>query len=423
MFSSRSILFLSFVAVYWGSYVSAQTIPVQSQPVAQQRVLQPPIKQPLMQAQLMQASTLHAPSFGTQGTSSVYQTQPMAQPANAQVPVGTNMQPVRVATTNVPPVTGQSIPLYNPGDANRIPMTVQPGTGQTPSPGMVHVGRSEPASRIVPFFLIQTEQQELDQFLARWERYSAGIKRYDVEFDLHEYDMTVPGAVPNQPQRRSFGYFKYIATPMRFVYVIEGEWRDGKKIKRDGDKNPHIFAEKIIIDDKSVFKYDHNAKMVLQINVPPEMIGKGIADSPLPLIFGAKADELKRRYSMKAVTEPNGNIRLYARPLLIEDQQEFKELEILLDKDLKAIGLRQFDINDKAYKSYGLKSPKINDRLQNILGDLKEFFTPDVPRGWKSEVTHWVPQPPPAQATPQVPMGNPYSQSPTRSEVPLYRGQ
>ena len=426
MRSSRSILF-SFIVFCWGATVSAQTVPMQSQPVAQQRVQQAPIKQPLMQVQPMQASPVQAPPMGFQGAPSVYQTQPMAQPTNAQVPTGINMQPVRVATSNAPPVTGQSIPLYNPGDANRTPITVQPGAppgaAQMPPPGMVHMGRSEPASRIIPFSLNPTEQQELDQFLARWERLSATIKRYDVEFDLNEYDMTVPGALPNQPQRITFGYFKYIATPMRFVYVIEGEWRDGKKIKRDGDKNPHIFAEKIIIDDKSVFKYDHNAKTVHQINVPPDMIGKGIADSPLPLIFGAKADDLKRRFSMKVVMEPNGIIRLFARPLLPEDQQEFKELEIMLDKDLRAIGLRQFDINDKAHKSYGLKSPKINDRLQNVLGDLKEFFSADVPRGWKSEVTHWIQQPPPAQAVPQVPMGSPYPQSPPRNEMPLYRGQ
>ena len=393
----------------------AQTIPAQSQPVVTQpRIQQAPIQQQQIQAQPMQAPPMQTPLFGTQNTPSVYQTQPLG------TKTGANLPSTRVATTNVasPLVTGQSIPLYDPG-VNRVPQTIQPGAAQTPPPGMMHAGRAEPANRVVPFPLSPAEQQQLDIFLARWEKLSAGIKRYDVEFDLNEYDMAIPGALPNQPQRISFGYFKYIATPMRFVYVIEGEWRDGKKIKREGDKNPHIFAEKIIIDDKSVFRYDHTSKTVHQINVPPEMIGKGIADSPLPLIFGAKADELKRRFSMKVVMEPNGNIRLFARPLLIEDQQEFKELEIMLDKDLRAIGLRQFEINDKAYKSYGLKSPKVNDRLDGIIEDLQRIFKPTVERGWKHDVSTWAQLPSPAQATVQMPMGNPHPPQ-QRNEIPLY---
>jgi hypothetical protein len=152
------------------------------------------------------------------------------------------------------------------------------------------------------------------------------------------------------------------------------------------------------------------------------MIGKGIADSPLPLIFGAKADELKRRFSMKAVSEPNGTIRLFARPLLIEDQKEFKELEIMLDKNLRAEGLRQWDINDKAYKAFGFKSTKIDDLLDKIGGDIKAFFTPDTPSGWKKEVHDWASQQPPAAtAVPQPQVANPPQQY--RNETPLYRVQ
>ena len=398
--------------------MSAQTAPMQYPPTVQPRIQQQPI----------QAQPMQTPPFGTPGTPSVYQPQPTAQPAAPHGQMGANMPPVRVATNNtaVPPATGQPISLYNPNDPKQMPLIVQPGAGQAPPPSMPHMGRAEPANRIVPFFLNPQEQQELDVFLARWEKYSAAIKRYDVDFNMFEYDPTIPGAVPNQPWRITFGYFKYIATPMRFAFVIEGEWRDVKgkseKIKRDEKNNQHIYAEKTIIDDKAVYKFDYNSKTMVQINVPPEMVGKGIADSPLPLIFGAKADDLKRRFSMKVVTDPNGTIRLYARPRLIEDQQDFKELEILLEKDLRAKGLRQLDINGKGYKSYELTSTKINDRLGGILDDIRLFFTPTVPPGWKHEVNHWAIQPSPAPAMSQVPVANPYSQPPSRSEVPLYRG-
>jgi TIGR03009 family protein len=386
-----------------------------------------------MQAQPVQAQPMQTQPLGAQGGISVYQNpaSQMAQPAASQapmsqVPTGTNVgQSVRVATTH-PVTAGQSapasVPLYSPSETNQTPVIVQPGgTAAGSPPGMLHVGRAEPVSNIVPFFLNPTEQRELDEFLVRWERYSAGIKRYDVDFNMFTYIPTSPGVNPNEGHKIAFGNFKYIANPMRFAYVIEGEWRDNKPIKRDGDRNPHIQAEKIIIDDKAVYKYDYNAKTVYQINVPSEMIGKGIADSPLPLIFGAKADDLKRRFSMKIEHLQDGTIRLYARPLLIEDQREFRELEIILDRDLRARGLRQHDINEKGHKTFELIGTKINDRLAGIIDDLRTHFTPSTPFGWKREVQDWLPHPPAAAAVPQPQIANPPPQQ--RHEMPLYQNQ
>ena len=429
MFSSRSVILLSFAALCWGANVSAQTAPVLLPQVVQQRIQQPPVQQGSIQQQPIQAQPIQTPLFGTQESTSVYQipSQPAAQPAVQQPPV--SMQPIRVATTH-PPVAGQPLSLYDANGMNQVqaPPNVPPPAGQGIPPGMTHMGRSEPTTKIIPFFLTPAEQQELDMFLARWEKYSADIRRYDVDFDMFIYDPTNPGAEPNKAYKTTFGYFKYIANPMRFVYGIEGEWIGNKPVKRDGDKNMHIFAEKMMITEKSVFKYDYNSKTMYQINVPPEMIGKGIADSPLPLIFGAKADELKKRFSMKIVPIPgqDTHVWLHARPLLLEDQQEFKELEILIDKKtLHARGLRLWDINDKAYKVYSLKTPTINARLQNMFEDIKAFFTPEKPLGWKHEVSDWPLQPPPVAAIPQFPVANPQQSNPQQpqNEFPLYRVQ
>jgi len=369
----RSLVLLSLATFFGGANVSAQIFPVQQQPAqSQQAMQQQRIQQAPIQQQPVQVQPIQAPLFGTQTAPSVYQPSPshtmvqpavpVAQPVVPQTQMGMNAgqpmnmeQPIRVATTTPGQPVGQGISLYD-GGANRAPQTVQPVAQEIP-PGMQHMGRSEPASRIIPFFLLPEEQRELDEFLARWERHSANFERYDVTFDLHMYDPTIPGAPLNQAHKVAFGYFKYNASPRRFVYAVEGEYQGGRQIKRDGDKNPHIFAEKVIIDDKSVHQYDYNAKTVRTINVPPEMMGKGIADSPLPLIFGAKADDLKRRFSMRVVSFPDRDdlICLQARPLLPEDQQEFKELEIFINKRaLRAQGLRQSDINNKTYKTFVL---------------------------------------------------------------------
>ena len=417
MFSFRSFVLLLFASLWLGENVSAQTFPVQSQQV--------PIQQQPMQT----------PLFGTQGAQSVYQShtqsQSIAQPSAPQMhpapQIHMEQQPIRVASSN----SGQSVPLYDPGGTHRAPQSVQPaaqGIQQQEIPqGMMHMGRAEPANKIIPFFLTPQEQRELDEFLVRWERYSASINRYDVNFNLLMFDATIPGTQPNQPHRTAFGYFKYNSNPRRLVYAVEGEWQGGRQIKRD-DRNPSIFAEKVIIDERSVHQYDYNSQTVRQINVPPEMIGKGIADSPLPLIFAAKADDLKRRFSMKIVNIPGREdiIWLHARPLLIEDQQEFRELEILIDRrNLTAQGLKQWDINGKAYKVFDMRQPPvINDTANPVLEHLRRWFTPDVPRGWKREEMDWLASPSPSQ--PSVPamhqpqMGNQTQQS---SEVPLYRVQ
>ena len=359
MLTPRFILSISLIAFCWNANALAQTLPTHNPPI-----------------------------FNPQAGQPVFQ-----------------QQPVRVATANPTaqtiPSAGQSIPLYEPAGSNRTSVTIQSGTPtQVPPPSSVPPIPVAPANRTIPFELNPTEQRELDEFLARWERYSANIRRYDVDFDVFEYDPTIPGTQPNQAHRIAFGHFKYIASPMRFLYAIEGEWRDNKQIKRDGDKNPQIYAEKMIIDEKTVFKYDYNAKTVHQINVPPEMIGKGIADTPLPLIFGAKADELKRRFSMRIEHRPDDVMMVYARPLLLEDQQEFKEIEVMLEKDLRARGLKQHDINGKGYRVFHLRSTKINPPMADILGHIKGWFTPDIPRGWTQEMHHWTPQPSPVAGLP-----------------------
>jgi TIGR03009 family protein len=437
------IVFCAATGVFGQAYPSQP----QPNPTPQPLTTSLPIQQPIRQMPLQTP-----PKTVIHNGVPVYQPNPAIpnQPAmaNRTMPTGygspyptgqllpNNNNPVKVATTQtagsvygLPP---QNQPPTNPPTLNQ-PNPNQPAT--TTEHQRQFVGHAEPPNRIVPFFLAPQEQQELDEFLIRWEKYSLGIKRYDVDFTMFLYDETMMGSIPGKPYKTTFGYFKYIAKPLRFVYHVEGEWVGDKKVERDEKKNPNIFAEKIIIDEKSVFKYEFNAKKVLQVNVPPELVGKGIADSPLPLIFGAKADEMKKRFSMKIVTSEqykSSQIWLQAKPLQIEDQQEFSQIEIRLDKEsLRAIALKKEDINGKAFTVYTLLTPIINGRLTSFLEDIRKWFTPAVPDGWTHEVNDWVLEIQMAQqptttalpgtipATTQPPFANQPQQP--RNEIPLYQ--
>jgi TIGR03009 family protein len=390
-------------------------------PVAQQ----PQVRFPTSQSQTVQQGTMQAPRIQHQPIKA----QPLAVVENGQLiyqrnPAEPQPYPSGVKVAAVPPQSTSTVPLYTgqpvQPPAAQAPLLTAPPQNADGSPQQpVHKGHSKPARRMVPFFLEPEEQQNLDAFLVRWEKYSGNIKRYDVDFNMSTYNPAIPGSDPNKPHKITFGYFKYISNPLRFVYHVEGEWLDDRQIKRDGEKNPQIYAEKVIIDEKTVFKYDYNAKTVIQVNVPPEMIGKGIADSPLPLIFGAKSADLKRRFSMKILPTTNPErIWLQAKPLLSEDQQEFNLVEIVLDrKTLQALGLRKYDINNQGYTVYELKSPKVNDRLTSVLDDLKTWFTPTIERGWKHEVNNWIAT---NQLSPEQPL-SPNSAAPQQSNIPLYR--
>lgn len=452
MFSHRFFISFLLAFFFWGAHVPAQIVYQQPQQTAQQqqqRIQQIPIQQQPIQQQIqtqpVQTPPVQTPPLGMQGGTSVYNPhaqQPAVQPGAMQIQPGFNTgqpnmgQPMRVAQSNPGIPVGQTVPLYDPSGVNRTPLVVQPPSGpgiqQGVPQGMEHVGHAEPANRIIPFWLEPAEQQELDAFLARWERFSASVNRYDVNFNVFFHD-PIPGKPQDQPNRVAFGYFKYIANPRRFVLHVEGEWQGKEQIKWDEKKNTHVFAEKIIIDEKSVHVYDYKALTVRQINVPPELIGKGIADSPLPLIFGAKADDLRRRFSMKierfsmqVENTPVEMIRLFARPRFIEDQQEFKEIEILLfEKTLTARGLRQWDINGMSYKIYDLQHPAINPKdIFSPLEIVKKWFTPEIPRDWKREEINWVAplsSVPPPGVVPSMPQ--PQIANPPNNAVPPYRLQ
>ena len=278
------------------------------------------------------------------------------------------------------------LPPQREPQAGPPPIYVAQANAPTGPDGRQHMGRAEPDSRIVPFVLTPAEQKELDDFLDRWEQFSAGIKSFEVDFTAWE---NIPFLNPNGPAFSTFGYFKYTA-PNRFVFHVEGQWIDGKAVK-GGSR-----VDKKIIDGNSIYDYDFKAKEVKQYKIAQELLARGFADSPLPIIFGAKADEMKKRFSMRIVTpdaHKDSQVWLQVKPLLLVDQQDFLGLEIRIDKKtLRAFALKKEDINDKAWTSYALSNHRINSPFEAI----RVFFKPDIPVDMKLVVVEDLPLPQPA---------------------------
>ncbi len=387
-----------FVGTVWGQY---QPNPAGMPPVQQQSNQQAPLQTPPKSITLNgmpvqpndAAQRTQTPGFGSPyptgtqaaenpGNGGYYLAQPRER-APQTSPQGTNPAgaPMYVAQAN-PIVAGNPAP--------------QPNT--VPLDGRQHIGRAEPEFRVVPFVLTPDEQKELDEFLTRWEGFGAGIKRYDVEFTLYEYDPTID-PTSTKPAYTAYGEFKYV-TPNRFVYHVKGQWIDGEQVKGGP------LEEKTIIDGTSIFEYIFKTTTVKQYKIAPELLERGFADSPLPLIFGAKADEMRKRFSMKIVTHPDHKgtqVWLAVKPMLLADQEEFLGLEIRIDKKtLRATALKKDNINGKAHTVYVLKDPKINSPFDLTI------FKRDVPRDWTLEIVDRSPvlQAQPQPARPLDPIGN-----------------
>lgn len=228
-----------------------------------------------------------------------------------------------------------------------------------------------------PFMLDARQQSDLDLFLKRWEEFSGKIKRFEIGFTTYNNNL---GETPFS----TYGSFNYIA-PDKMSLHIQGEWLS-KTERKDGSRQ-----EKLIADGRAIYVYDFSKKVVKEMPLPPEMQGKTISTGPLPLVFGAKADDMKSRYWLRLVTPEaaaSTQVWLEVFPRWAEDAAEFQRVILAVNKDtMVPAGMKVVDVNAKSYVDYAFdaKSCKINSRLDEIASTWRELFT-EVPLGWKREI-------------------------------------
>jgi TIGR03009 family protein len=271
--------------------------------------------------------------------------------------------------------------------------------------------------------LTAVQVQELDAFLDRWEEHSIKIQRLEMSFlKYYFHDTTREQQTPTYIAQGSFNYIK----PDRVLYSIEGAFDQATR-KVDNSK----YQEKWLYDGKSIHEYNFNVKEVVETPLPPEYKGKGIADGPLPMIFGAKKDEMKRRYWMRLVTDPkyaNEQVWVEIYPRWRDDALEFQSLEMRVNKQtLVPIGFRKHDTGI-ARNDYAFFDVKINNGIDKIMDIVTKVFRSDVPQGWKHIVRELnepttsliatPSQPTPLQPNPQV--VNEYKPQQPPQQIELY---
>ena len=290
-----------------------------------------------------------------------------AQPADPQM---RQQAPPRGQANAQPP---------NNGAAGRAPQGAapnQPGGGQ----GVVQPLR--PPQAKVPFVLTAAQERLLSQILLKWEKESSKVSSFTCSFDRWEIDKTWGPKHLDYVKSEAAGTIKYKA-PDHGSYQVKklDEWNQDKNAMVNKSEG----LDHWVCDGKKIFEFNQPAKQLIERDLPAEMQGKAITDGPLPFIFGAKADQLMKRYWMRDVTPREyvgKEVWLEAWPKRQQDAANFHHATLILsDPAFKPTALQIYLPNGTDHTDYAFKDTSVNSPLALI-----DFLAPMTPRGWKRVV-------------------------------------
>jgi TIGR03009 family protein len=243
---------------------------------------------------------------------------------------------------------------------------------------------AQPAAPRQPPTLSPQEQAALDQLLAAWEARSAAVKTWSCTFHKWEYNAWSPADA--QGQRLAFaestGELKYAAPDKGLFRIKESkQWNPQTRRYevRGGESGEHW-----VCNGESIYEFRHTDRQLRETRLPPEMRGKAISDGPLPFVFGAKAETLKKRYWMRIITPPNATdqIWLEALPRFQADAANFSKVELILrSRDLMPFAIQIFKPGGRDQDVYQF-DPNTN-LIDKGLDLFRDFAKPTTPFGYK----------------------------------------
>ncbi|MEI6504670.1 MAG: TIGR03009 domain-containing protein [Planctomycetota bacterium] len=248
--------------------------------------------------------------------------------------------------------------------------------------------------------LTPEQQAALDQLLAAWETRNAAVGTWSCTFHKWEYNAWSP--VDAAGERLAFaessGELKYAAPDKGLFRVKETkQWSpEARRYElRGGDTGEHW-----VCNGESIYEFRHSERQLRETKLPPEMRGKAISDGPLPFVFGAKADTLKKRYWMRLVTPPGvrDQIWLESLPRFQADASSFSKVELILQaSDLMPFAIQIYKPGGQDRDVYQF-DPRTN-LIDKGLDMIRDFAKPMTPFGYKYVLDDLQAQAPPPAAT------------------------
>jgi TIGR03009 family protein len=234
--------------------------------------------------------------------------------------------------------------------------------------------------------------------LTEWERRSDKIARFKCDFQRWDYDPQAgPTAVPQGRSElkglkaRGSGEIKYKAPDNGTFKLDKYEQyipqKDATTLKYED--NPTA-REHWVCDGQAIYQFRPKEKQLIETRLPPELQGKAISDGPLPFIFGAKAETLKKRYWLRITTpeeQAKTEIWLEAYPKFQQDAANFAKVDLILGRDKFLPVAMQIHTPGKpgVRTVYRFGEASVNDLLSKFNG---EFASPTKPFGWQRIIEH-----------------------------------
>jgi TIGR03009 family protein len=342
-----------------------------------------------------------------------------AQPTQ-QRPIGTNAVPANTAQQPAAASSqpnGQAPANLNPNLNQGQPPAMNPTPPGARVPGIGSGSEIVTADPYAANPLTPQEQEFVDKVLGYWEQSTANITHYACKFKRWQFNSSdnfvAQLATSLKADIRSIhtsvaaGEVKYMAPDQGMFKVdrlmsLTGQLAANRPEYKEFDNR---FGEWWLCDGKVVYDYDRTRKHCRKIELPPEMRGTAILDSPMPFVFGVKAAKLKERYWVRILPTNNNEVVLVeVYPKFQADAVNYDHVHIYLDrKEFLPVNLVKFNTGHVDKQGEILKDDReifeFTDREKNqsLLQKmnqviLRNSFIPfDIPSDWKVEDTPYAP--------------------------------
>lgn len=224
------------------------------------------------------------------------------------------------------------------------------------------------------------QQAALDRLLIGWESRNAKVTTWSCTFYKWEYNAWSPADASGERLAfsESTGEIKY-AAPDKGLFRVKSS-KQWNAEKRKYDARPSNSGEHWVCNGTSIYEFRHSERQLRETKLPPEMRGRAISEGPLPFVFGAKADTLKKRYSMRIITPPSvtDQIWLEALPKFQVDAANFSKVELILRAaDLMPFAIQVFKPGGQDRDVYQF-DPRTSliDRGLDLIRDFSRPITP-----------------------------------------------
>ena len=317
-------------------------------------------------------------------------------------------RPSTVPKTTRPPagratVGDEPADSAEPGPATKPRPVPQGPAQQGPQP----TAKDGPAPKVV----MQPISEEMKKLLHEWEQETKGVKSLSCPMTRYEFDSVFA------KETRSTGTL-YFENPDKGRIDFEPADKERLAIpsgRQDAQGKPFKVlpgtSSKWICTGKMIYILDMTSKSYDRIQIPPQMQGQNITQSPLPFIFGMKAQDAMKRFAMRfgQFNDPTGaknpDRKIYhivANPLQPNVAREYIQAEIILDAaTFRPLNLRTVDPSGNKETVYSFNLAKLKEQVG--WGLTNPFKDPQL-IGW--ELMHDIkaePEDPPVRQAQKAP--------------------